>query len=67
MSLTLPLDARNVSTRFQWTQDVHNGADTDVWSIDSIIIRQNLTETWYVAQFDINVGCGLRSANENEG
>jgi reelin len=57
---TLPDKARTTATRFRWVQPSNDGKDTDVWSIDSIVITQDVTSTHtqYVAQFDINIGCG---------
>ena len=59
MTEKLPDEARTTATHLRWVQSSNDGKDTDVWSIDSIVIIQDVTPVdQYVAQFDINIGCG---------
>ena len=66
MTETLPDVAQTARTRFRWVQKNNDGHDTDVWTIDSIVIIQDVTAIQYVAQFDINVGCGQFLSSYNE-
>ena len=66
MTETLPVVAQTTRTRFRWVQKNNDGLNTDVWSIDSVVITQDATAFQYVAQFDINVGCGENLSLRNE-
>ena len=66
MTEKLPSAAQTKATRFRWMQTNNDGQGTDVWSIDSVTIIQDVTSVGYIAQFDLNIGCG-RYTSSNSG
>lgn len=38
MNILLPLDAKEVGTRFRWWQPKHDGLDQSDWAIDNVLI-----------------------------